>query len=258
MNKFLLKIALKYSLIQCIITLIFSIVSSILFDPNELNTGGLFGSIIGMVLYISFIFITVKSHNEFFNKKNRHITFIDALIVGFIIIILLTLISTTYLIINHEYFIAEKMEIYYKNIGSKFGNKIENPKMSTSMILYSAAFNFTLYIIILLLTITIESIWIIYKKAGKIGWTSIVPFYNLVVLLEIVKKPSWWIILILIPFVNIIYLIWITNLLSKSFGKNEGFTLGLIFLPFIFYPLLGMSDAKYLVPGDLKIEEHLI
>jgi len=53
----------------------------------------------------------------------------------------------------------------------------------------------------------------------------------------------------LIPGVNVIFSIWTTNLLSKSFGKNEAFTVGLIFLPFIFYPILGFGSAKYQGPA---------
>jgi arginine exporter protein ArgO len=40
-------------------------------------------------------------------------------------------------------------------------------------------------------------------------------------------------------------------MLSKSFGKDEGFTIGLIVLSFIFYPILAFGSAKYLGPyGD--------
>jgi hypothetical protein len=62
----------------------------------------------------------------------------------------------------------------------------------------------------------------------------------------------------LIPFVNIVFAIWMINLLSKSFGKDVGFTLGLIFLSFIFYPILGFGGARYLGPyGDpQKFQEY--
>jgi hypothetical protein len=93
--------------------------------------------------------------------------------------------------------------------------------------------------------------WKVYEKANQPGWACIIPIYNQYVLLKIVGKPGWWLLLLLIPFVNIIFAIWTVNLLSKSFGKDEGFTLGLIFLGFIFYPLLGFGDAKYMGPaGD--------
>jgi Family of unknown function (DUF5684) len=102
----------------------------------------------------------------------------------------------------------------------------------------------------------IASMWKIYAKAGKPGWAAIVPIYNLIVLFEIVGKPWWWLFLCLIPGVNIIFLIWTYNLLSKSFGKDVGFTIGLIFLSFVFFPILGFGSAKYVGPagspaGDL-------
>jgi len=55
--------------------------------------------------------------------------------------------------------------------------------------------------------------------------------------------------LLIIPIVNIIFVIWSVNLLSKSFGKNEGFTVGLIFLWIIFLPILAFGDSKYKGPA---------
>lgn len=100
-----------------------------------------------------------------------------------------------------------------------------------------------------LVVFLIAAQWKIYAKAGKPGWACIVPIYNQIVLLEIVGKPWWWFFLFLIPLVNIVFLIWVANLLSKSFGKSEGFTVGLILLPIIFYPILGFGDAKYNGPA---------
>ena len=55
----------------------------------------------------------------------------------------------------------------------------------------------------------------------------------------------------LIPYVGMIWSIWTYNMLSKSFGKSEGFTVGLVFLSIIFFPILAFGDAKYLGPyGD--------
>lgn len=95
------------------------------------------------------------------------------------------------------------------------------------------------------------SYWRIYEKAGKPGWACLIPIYNVIVLLEIIGKPWWWLLLFIIPGVNIVFAIWMTNLLSKSFGQSEGFTVGLIFLPFIFYPILRYGEAEYIGPaGD--------
>ncbi len=108
---------------------------------------------------------------------------------------------------------------------------------------------------ILLIILIIVSLWKIFEKAGKPGWAAIVPIYNLIVLLEIVGKPLWWIVLFLIPVVNIVFLIWVTNLLSKSFGKTEGFTVGLILLGFVFYPMLAFGDATYQGPSAKEAQE---
>lgn len=87
--------------------------------------------------------------------------------------------------------------------------------------------------------------WRIYEKAGQPGWACLIPVYNFYVLLKIVGKPGWWLIWMFIPIANIVIGIWVINLLSKSFGKDVGFTLGLIFLSIIFYPILGFGNAEY-------------
>ena len=58
-----------------------------------------------------------------------------------------------------------------------------------------------------------------------------------------------WFILFLIPYLNFIFIIWAFNLTSKSFGKGVGFTLGLLFLPVIFFPILGFGSSKYIGPA---------
>ncbi|MDO3626861.1 DUF5684 domain-containing protein [Mucilaginibacter sp. BT774] len=103
--------------------------------------------------------------------------------------------------------------------------------------------------IIIVSVIMIIAHWKIYEKAGKPGWAAIIPIYNIIVLLEIVGKPLWWIILFLIPCVNIIFVVWVTNLLSKSFGQSEGFTVGLLLLGVVFYPILGFGNYQYIGPS---------
>jgi hypothetical protein len=89
----------------------------------------------------------------------------------------------------------------------------------------------------------VASMWTLFKKANKPGWAAIVPIYNNLILLEIIRKPWWWLLLMLIPGVNIIFSIWATNLFVKSFGKTEGFTVGVLFLPVVFYPILAFSKS---------------
>ncbi|MEZ4302004.1 MAG: DUF5684 domain-containing protein [Polyangiaceae bacterium] len=100
---------------------------------------------------------------------------------------------------------------------------------------------FSLVISVLL----IASIWKVFTKAGEPGWAAIVPIYNLYVLLKIAGKPGWWLLLYLVPVVNLLITIVVAISIAQKFGKGAGFGLGLAFLPFIFCPLLGFGSATY-------------
>ena len=102
--------------------------------------------------------------------------------------------------------------------------------------------------------ICIIAMWKLFEKAGKPGWAAIIPIYNLIILIEIVGKPTIWILWLLIPCVNIVFAVWLTNLFSKSFGKSEGYTVGLILLPMVFYPLLAFGDNPYLGPSAAEAQ----
>jgi hypothetical protein len=102
-----------------------------------------------------------------------------------------------------------------------------------------------------IMALMIVSMWKIYTKAGQPGWAVLIPIYNLIVLLNIVGKPWWWIFLFMIPIVNFVFLVWTYNMLSKSFGKSEGFTVGLVLLAVVFVPILGLGDATYQGPAGL-------
>jgi hypothetical protein len=94
----------------------------------------------------------------------------------------------------------------------------------------------------------IAAMWKVFEKAGQPGWAAIIPIYNIYIMTKIGGKPGIWTLFCIIPIVNYVFMIWLTNMISKSFGKDEGFTAGLIFLGFIFWPILGFGSAKYLGP----------
>jgi len=96
-----------------------------------------------------------------------------------------------------------------------------------------------------LMILMIVGMWKVYSKAGKPGWASLIPVYNLVVMLEIIGKPVWWVILAFIPFVNVVVGVIVAYHLAKAFGKGIGYAVGLIFLSFIFFPILGFGKAVY-------------
>jgi len=90
--------------------------------------------------------------------------------------------------------------------------------------------------------------WRIFAKAGEPGWACLVPFYGSYVLAKITFGNGWLFLLMAIPFVNFIFAIIQTSRLSTAFGKGLGFTFGLLFLAFIFYPILAFGDSEYSQP----------
>jgi hypothetical protein len=108
-------------------------------------------------------------------------------------------------------------------------------------------FSSTLFIIVIscvgfILLIMIASYWKIFAKAGQSGWKALIPFFNLFIFTKVIQKPVWWIIfLFLFPVGHILG----SLQLAKVFGKKILFTVGLIFLPFIFLPMLAFGKAEY-------------
>ena len=91
----------------------------------------------------------------------------------------------------------------------------------------------------------IAGMWKTFEKANQPGWGCIIPIYNMVLLIKISGKPLWWIILMVIPLINLIPSILVPLGVAKSFRKGTGFGIGLMFLPIIFYPILGFGDSEY-------------
>jgi hypothetical protein len=94
----------------------------------------------------------------------------------------------------------------------------------------------------------IASGWKVFTKANQPGWAVIIPFFNLYIMLKMVGRPGWWMILFFIPLINFIIAIMLCFDLAKAFGKGAGFGLGLLFLGFIFYPVLAFGKAIYVGP----------
>lgn len=96
-----------------------------------------------------------------------------------------------------------------------------------------------------LVFLMIVSMWVIYKKAGKPGWGSLIPLYNFYLLCDIIYHKGWLMILFFVPIVGEIFLLLLIFQLAKSFGKGTGFGLGLLFLPVLFFPILAFGNAQY-------------
>lgn len=106
--------------------------------------------------------------------------------------------------------------------------------------------------------ISLISMAIVFKKANKPWWSALIPIYNFIVLLELATMPTWCIIILFVPFANIIVLIIASMNLAVAFNKKNYFGIGLFFLPFIFYPLLAFGKSEYQGINNSAFNTHTV
>ena len=105
------------------------------------------------------------------------------------------------------------------------------------------------YIVFAVLTIiSLYGLWLLFKKAGKQGWEAIVPFYREYITAQLVGRPTWSVILLFVPIVNVFIFYGLYLDLIKSFGKQRFWeTAAAVLVPFIVLPMWGKDDSvKYL------------
>ena len=91
--------------------------------------------------------------------------------------------------------------------------------------------------------------WKIFKKCGEDGWKAIIPIYNMITLLKIVKIRPLWILVAFIPVVGgigmaILGIVAIIRL-CKGFDKSDGFIVGTILLSLIFQLILAFDKSTW-------------
>lgn len=104
------------------------------------------------------------------------------------------------------------------------------------------------FLVILWLVVAIILIaanWKLFTKAGKPGWAVLIPIYNVIVYLQIVDKPVWWIVLFFIPIVNFVITIIVLLAFVQKFGKPGWHVVLALFLGVIYFPYLAFSSAEY-------------
>ena len=132
-------------------------------------------------------------------------------------------------------------ESYYA--GTSYG-------VSTTSGLTGAIATMVLFFLVLFMALSILmfiSLWKIFKKAGKPGWASIVPIYNVYIMCEIAEKEWWYVLLSCVPFANIYAMIVLYNGMAKRFGKSGGFVAGMLLLPVVFFPMLAFGKDAAIV-----------
>lgn len=94
--------------------------------------------------------------------------------------------------------------------------------------------------------VLIAANWKVFIKAGRPGWAAIIPIYNTYIMLKVAGRPGWWLLLYLVPLVNIVVHLFVSLDIAKAFGKSSAFgVLALWLFPFVGFPVLGFGPAKY-------------
>ena len=87
--------------------------------------------------------------------------------------------------------------------------------------------------------------WSVFTKAGRPGWTSLVPCYNALQFLRIARVPSWWLVLLLVPGVNVVVYARTCLAMARVFGQSPRFARGLFLAPPLFVAMLGLGPSRY-------------
>lgn len=113
----------------------------------------------------------------------------------------------------------------------------------------------SLYLLVFILTVLIPfaGLYKIFEKAGYKGWEALVPIKNYLIWLKLIDKPKWWIIFLVIPFINWIALLLMRAELANRFGKTSfAQHLAAWLLPFIYLPYLGFDSKLKFIPITSK------
>jgi hypothetical protein len=109
----------------------------------------------------------------------------------------------------------------------------------------SGSVGIELFAVLAVTIVIFAGFWKTFEKAGEPGWAAIIPIYNLYVLVKISGNAWWWFILFFIPVINFFATVKLSIDIAGKFNRGVLFGLGLTFLPFIFYLLLGFGDYQY-------------
>lgn len=97
--------------------------------------------------------------------------------------------------------------------------------------------------------------WKLYQKAGRKSWEALIPVYNAVVLMEIIRRPKWWVVLLFIPIINLMIfpVVWVETL--RSFGKNSSLdtALGILTFGLYTYTINYNDNVKYQADRSLVL-----
>ena len=96
--------------------------------------------------------------------------------------------------------------------------------------------------------------WRLYRAAGFNFWQALIPVYNAYVLMQIIRRPKWWVLLLFVPTINLIIfpVIWVETLRSFGWNSTKNTMLVIVSAGFYIYALNYSDNPKYIPNRSLK------
>ncbi len=148
---------------------------------------------------------------------------------------------------NLQYYVlAKKGNTILSIMGSsqnknKINEIISDLKFNCPKNIYSIFEFIGIFILILIVTI----LWKIFVKAGRKGWLALIPFYNCYCLVKLIFNKGWYILFLIIPFVNFIFILMLSYQLARKFGKSNCFAIFSMLFPYITMQIIAFDDSIY-------------
>jgi len=241
-NNLLVKTAIKwgglYGALSVILGAIGMLVNGVDFEVAA-GSSIFFTVITSLSLLIFMVFFAIKAIQEYEGGIKRKISLKEVWKMMGIYFLILTIIDIAV------------------GFGTSFAINSSVSTSTSTLFFASIIGNIISKSLFLIVTIYYLGKWKTFKKAGLPGWSAFIPFYNLYQLTVIGRKEGWWVLMLFIPLINIIFSIMIVNGVSKAFGKEEGFTVGLFLLPFIFYPILGFGEDRWIYGPEVEEDDFV-
>ncbi len=97
-------------------------------------------------------------------------------------------------------------------------------------------------------------IWATFEKAGVSGSNAVAPHLFTFAMIQMAGLRHWKIprlALLLGPFLPFL-MCYVPFCIARRFGRSRLFGFGLLFFPFVFFPILGFGTSKYSMPSQLE------
>ncbi len=87
--------------------------------------------------------------------------------------------------------------------------------------------------------------WRAFRKAGRPGLLFVIPVVNVINIVDLAGKPLWWLLLLLVPGLNVLVLLLLLVAFARRFEHGALFGVGLLLLPPVFWFLLGFDNSRF-------------